>query len=363
MERPLISFLISCYNQEGYVREALEGALSQTYSPLEIIISDDCSQDKTFEVVQKIAAEYKGPHTIRLNRNARNLGIGGNHNQAISLCRGELIIGAGGDDISLPERTVSIVHAWNDSHRKALILYSRCVIIDEDGHYVGETAEVGVPEQSLRFSHQQGDIEGFLRRRRPHVTGCAYAISRKLPLLFGPMPETVTYEDTALCFRNVLAGGLFTFIDAPLVKYRRHGQNVTFGLHWSRPKNMDEFNTFQRKRQIELDRFIEIYKCFAADAAKAFKQGLIAKSEYPKLMGRIFREGRRFELKRDLLMRPWLKRVAIFPELFFNTIRPREMLEHLPYLLPKSIYCQILFARNRLHRRSKMRLTEINLAG
>ena len=43
MERPLISFVVLAYNQESFIREAIEGALTQTYSPLEIVFSDDCS--------------------------------------------------------------------------------------------------------------------------------------------------------------------------------------------------------------------------------------------------------------------------------------------------------------------------------
>jgi glycosyltransferase involved in cell wall biosynthesis len=42
--RPLVSFVLLTYNQEKYVADALRAALNQTYSPLEIIISDDCSQ-------------------------------------------------------------------------------------------------------------------------------------------------------------------------------------------------------------------------------------------------------------------------------------------------------------------------------
>jgi glycosyltransferase involved in cell wall biosynthesis len=350
MDKPLISFLITCYNQEAFIREAIEGALNQTYSPLEIIVSDDCSKDGTFEVAQKTANDYKGPHVIRLNRNQKNLGIGGNHNQAMALCRGELVIGAGGDDISLPERTASIVHAWNDSGRKAHILYSRCVIIDENGSPVGEMVGASVPERELRLVHERGDIKGFIRRRRPHVTGCAYATSRKLTTLFGPMPGNVTYEDTALCFRTLLAGGLFTFIDAPLVKYRRHGHNVTFGLHWARPQNRAEFADFREKRRIELDRFVEVYRCFAADAEKAFQQGLISKADFPGLISRLNQERSRFELKRELLTQPWFKRLGIFGQLFSNTIRPREMWEHASYLLPGTIHRGVLFARNRIHR-------------
>src|SRR5512139_2419524 len=105
MDRPLISFVMTCYNQERFIHEALQGAFSQHYSPLEIIISDDCSTDRTFDLVREVGAAYRGPHRLVLNRNPANLGIGGNLSKAMELCNGELVITAGGDDISLPERT------------------------------------------------------------------------------------------------------------------------------------------------------------------------------------------------------------------------------------------------------------------
>ena len=51
LEFPLVTFALFTYNQERYVREAVEGVLAQTYEPLEIIISDDCSTDMTFSII------------------------------------------------------------------------------------------------------------------------------------------------------------------------------------------------------------------------------------------------------------------------------------------------------------------------
>lgn len=338
MERPLVSFAVGCYNQEAFIREAIEGAFSQTYSPLEIVISDDCSRDRTFDVVQRLAAAYKGPHAIRLNRNARNLGLAGNSNRISALCRGELVVGAAGDDISVPERTSLTVQAWNDSGRKATAIFSRFSTIDGDGRRLDETPEPSLSEPEIRFVHEQGTIAGFLRRRRPHVAGCAYAASQKVFSIFGPLPETVTYEDTAYCFRSILVGGTFTFIDAPLVQYRRHGRNITFGLRQSRPQSGAAFEEVQDKRRCEMDRFVEVYKCFAADAERAWQQGLIPATEYPAVRKMILTELRRTELKRELLIRGWFRRCAVFFQLYRNAIRPRELLTQLPFLMPKTLH-------------------------
>jgi len=347
MERPLISFVVICYNQERFIREAVEGAFSQTHSPLEIIISDDCSKGQTFEIARQMTAAYKGPHTVRLNRNPTNLGLGGNSNRAVALCQGELIVGAAGDDISLPERTSIIVRAWNDSGREAASIYSRFLTIDESGHPVEGEAAACLREEQIRFVHERGTISGFLRRRKPHVAGCAYATSRKLISIFDPLPETVTYEDTATCFRTVLAGGIFTYINAPLVKYRRHGRNITFALHQKRPATPAEFEDFQAKLRCELERFLPVYDCFAADAERAMEHGLISHAEYPAVKRRILYERRRFELRRDLVLQNWMKRFSIFAELYSSTFRPREMLEYLPYLLPKPLYRAGVITLNR----------------
>lgn len=348
MDKPLISFVLTCYNQERFIREAVEGAFSQTYSPLQIVISDDCSKDRTFDIVQQMVAAYQGPHAIRLNRNPTNLGVCGNSNRIMDFCQGELIVGAAGDDISVPERTRTIFEAWNDSGRQATSLYSRHDVIDEHGRPLEGWSEGFIGEPQGRFDHRKATIANFVRRREPSVRGSTHAVSKKLDSVFGPLPESVTYEDTALAFRTVLVGGLFTFINAPLVKYRRHGSNITFALHEVRPSSVAAFKDFQQKQRYELDRFIELYKCFASDAERAMQQGLISPAEYPAVKKRILYEGRRMKLRRNLLIDGWLRRWAIFCELYCRSFRPRELLTQVPHLLPRSLYCAALIARNRI---------------
>ena len=180
MDRPLISFVIWCYNQEAFIREAIKGALAQDYSPLEIVISDDCSKDRTFEVVQEMAGQYKGPHKLVLNRNSGNMGVGGNLSRAMALCRGELLVTAGGDDVSLPERTARTLEAWDHSKRKATSIYSRYSLIDEKGQ-----PQLGLiwdcfPKGSEEFVHQETNPFAFARRRSPAFCGAAHAISSNL---------------------------------------------------------------------------------------------------------------------------------------------------------------------------------------
>lgn len=104
-DRPLVTFALFAYNQEKFIREAVEGAFSQTYSPLEIILSDDCSSDRTFEIMREMAKGYSGAHSVRIRKNKINLGIV-NHLAAVtSEARSEYIILAAGDDVSVEIRT------------------------------------------------------------------------------------------------------------------------------------------------------------------------------------------------------------------------------------------------------------------
>ena len=73
----LVSFCVKCFNQERYIGEALKGAFAQTYRPLEIVVSDDASTDRSWDVIEAAVAEYRrrpDAADVVLNRNASNLG-------------------------------------------------------------------------------------------------------------------------------------------------------------------------------------------------------------------------------------------------------------------------------------------------
>jgi glycosyltransferase involved in cell wall biosynthesis len=282
-----------------------------------------------------------------LSRNPQNLGIGGNVNRGLELCRGELVVMAGADDISLPERTKWMVEAWNDSQRKATSIYSRYMLIDGKGETQPGLMWDCFPKTSGRFVHQEATPLDFVRRREPAFCGCAEAISPQLYSRFGPLPARIYAEDTALAFRTTLAGGLFTYVNAPLVKYRWHGNNRSASHYGLRPRDPGSFRYFEEKQRVALARTVELYDCFAADAETALRNGMIRPVIYGKIKDRIVKERRRFELRSELLVRPWLRRLAILCELYGGSFRPREMLEHLPHLLPKELRCAVVTARNR----------------
>lgn len=74
-QNPLVTYIVVAYNQEQLVREAVQSAFAQNYTPLEIILSDDCSSDRTFDIMQELALNYEGRHSVKVVQNSENLGL------------------------------------------------------------------------------------------------------------------------------------------------------------------------------------------------------------------------------------------------------------------------------------------------
>ena len=123
--------------------------------------------DRTFDIVQQTVAAYKGPHSVRLNRNDTNLGIGGNVNRMMELCRGELVVVAAGDDISLPTRTEVTWQAWEQFGRRPTSVCSSYRTISADGTDRGIGGLRGDAGDASPFKLLRGDLFGFLSTRRP----------------------------------------------------------------------------------------------------------------------------------------------------------------------------------------------------
>lgn len=210
---PLVSILLIAYNQQASIAEAIAGALAQTYSPLEILISDDASGDDTWARMQAAVAGYRGPHVVRLNRNERNLGIGAHLSRLASLARGELLFVAAGDDVSLPRRCELVVQAWLAHGRRPDLIAGRLVDIDATGRVHGE-----IVPSALQEWRSLGDWAA----RQPFVVGAAQAWTRRLHERFGPLPEGTVAEDLVMVFRAIGSGGALTLAE-PLVRYRRGG--------------------------------------------------------------------------------------------------------------------------------------------
>ena len=210
-DRPLITMVVLAYNQERFVDKAIEGALAQTYEPLEIILSDDFSTDRTYEIIQRAARQYHGAHTVRVNRNDHNLGLAGHLNRVVEISSGELIVMAAGDDISLPWRVSRIVTAWEEKGCASVCLHSRARVMLPDGTMTGHVAG---PHNCHGLSSARSLI-----RNGAWMLGATEACPKKQFEIFGNFTTSFFGEDVVLSFRSALLGGAI-YIPEPLVDYR-----------------------------------------------------------------------------------------------------------------------------------------------
>ena len=210
---PIATFLVVCYNQQHCIRPAIEGALSQDYLSLEIIIADDASTDATPAIVEEMLAHYSGPHRVRFLRNPINLGVGGNIDHAVRESTGEVIFIAGGDDISLPERVSRVVDFWLANDKEPDLI----------GAYLVDTSESGETLGVIRIDmlDDYKTLDDW-SNKPPHVIGAAQAWTRRLFDHFGGIPKGVVGEDMLMAFRAIASGGART-LPVPLVHYRRGG--------------------------------------------------------------------------------------------------------------------------------------------
>lgn len=229
-EAPLVSFLLLTYNQAPYVADAVRAATAQSYSPMELMISDDCSSDGTFDEARSALSQCDCKHRVELIRNERNVGIARHINQLVSRCRGELIVMAAGDDVSLPNRVTTLVEAWLRHGRPAGI-GSAVHRIDTRGNDL-ETLSAFAGPAAESIVHRRPDDLRLAYRRGESVCliGCSAAWSRKLWTEIGDLSAETVAEDVVLTFRAALTTGVVAIPDI-LVKYRTHDSNVSRDMH------------------------------------------------------------------------------------------------------------------------------------
>lgn len=225
--RPTVTIILIVYNQEKYVRQAIQAAFAQTYSPLMIAISDDASTDPTFEIVQEMCAAYRGPHSVSCSRNEVNLGISAHVDSVNRRAQGELIVACAGDDISVPHRVERLVDAYLRSGRRSHYFYS---LVRE----MSESGELGNDFQSPGAGAAKSKLRCALSIF-PLAIGASQAWTKHFVNAFEPMRPSVWAEDQIFGFRGMLLGPV-SFIDEPLVFYRNASgvSNITTGISFKR---------------------------------------------------------------------------------------------------------------------------------
>ena len=264
MERndmPLASLLVAFYNQEQFVQDTVKGALAQTYSNLEIIFSDDCSTDGTFNAIKDAIKDYKGPHRVVLNRNEKNMGLIPHVNKELfELSHGDYICLAGGDDVSLPERVSDAVALFEDNPNLQAIAFS-CKRIDKNGNPIGESST----SRDIIYERNSGN---YLKSCDMVTPGFGLSFRREMLNRFGPLDIDCQTEDSTIRFRCLLMGSVL-YTKKYGILYRIHDDNI------SAPSRIYKLRTDKIANQFKKD-----LECIKNDLSKKDYELLNDKIEF-----------------------------------------------------------------------------------
>jgi len=125
-----VTVLISVYNGEKHLREAILSVLGQTFDNFELLIVDDASTDGTAEIYRSFSDSR-----IRITRNKENIGAYKSANRGLKLARGKYVARLDADDIAMPTR-IERQARHLDEHLEAGLVVSGVNVINEKGDIV-----------------------------------------------------------------------------------------------------------------------------------------------------------------------------------------------------------------------------------
>lgn len=173
---PKVTVLMSIYNGERYLNEAVDSILTQTFTDFEFLIIDDASTDRTPEILRG----YDDPR-IRIVTNEENLGLTKSLNKGLTLARGEYIARMDADDISLPERFEQQIY-FLEKNSDIGVLGAAVQYIDE----------CGKPLQILKWPQKDTLIKWELCFMNP-IAHPSAIIRRRLLTESGGYNEKITF--------------------------------------------------------------------------------------------------------------------------------------------------------------------------
>lgn len=132
-KQPLVSVLMPVYCAVQYVEQAVESVVKQSYSNWELLIIDDGSKDKSWEIVEGLA---KADKRIKAFRNRGNRGIGYTRRRLAKMARGEYAAIMDADDVMTPNRLETQVR-YLQNNPNVVVVGGQCVTIDESGKESG----------------------------------------------------------------------------------------------------------------------------------------------------------------------------------------------------------------------------------
>jgi len=205
---PLVTVVISVYNKELYITQAIESVINQTYRNLDIIVVDDGSTDSSLEIIK----QYNGSDSRLRFYTQPNQGVASCRNRGLSDSAGEFIIFLDGDDYLYSEYIATVV-GYMEVLPYVDLLHVAWDNVDESGKCISSISAVDYPD----YLHTLllGNIFAI------HAVFCRVSFLKKVGL-FKFYTVTDDWEYWIRCASN---GGQFKALSLKLAATRRYSDN------------------------------------------------------------------------------------------------------------------------------------------
>lgn len=244
-----VSVITPVYNAERYIEKALESVFSQTYKDIEAVLVDDCSKDKSADVIAKYKEDY--PEIIYFLQ-PKNMGAGAARNKALELASGQYVAFLDSDDLWLPEKTEKQIKLMKE--KKSPFSYAAIEMMEEDGNTI----------KGKRNLKETCDYKYLLRNT---IIATSSVIVDRTVLGDFRMPIRRGGQDYATWLSLLRGGAVACGINETLVRYRV-GRNSLSSNKFKSIKQVWEIQT-QDEKINKVNAAFNVF-CFCMNAAKKY---------------------------------------------------------------------------------------------
>lgn len=240
------SVALCTYNGEKFLKQQIDSILNQTVCVDEIIICDDCSTDKTVEILNDYKIKF--PDLFQIFINEKNLRSVKNFEKAISLCTKDIIFLCDQDDVWKIEKVNLFLKKFAENSNYKVIC-SNAELINEEGNSINKNTIWDVP---FYFKKNRKKIDYFKSfcLIGNFATGANMAFDRDFISTILPFPEKNFHHDEWLAIVSS-AENKFLFFDKKTAYYRIHQNQQVGGVFFENKKNIESqlFKRFNLENQ------------------------------------------------------------------------------------------------------------------
>lgn len=207
-----VSVCMATYNGAKFVERQLDTVLKQLKPDDEVIIVDDGSKDGTVQIIREVYG-----NRVQVFVNVTNLGAIKSFEKAISLAKGDILFLCDQDDLWEEQKVETVLKAFEEQNADLVV---------HDATVVDGNLEMIHPSWN-DYNHnniKQGIVGNILKNA---YTGAFMAFKKELVTKIVPFPATIEMHDQWIALVSMKKKKKIVFIDQPLMKYVRHGGNVT----------------------------------------------------------------------------------------------------------------------------------------